>query len=215
MRGGGLCYDAPVQRSAVGVVLAGGRSSRMGRDKALLPFGGKTLLEWQAATLANVAREVWVSGSPEEYARFEFPVISDSPAGAGPLAGIGAALTLGDVVVLAVDMPFVPAGLLGHLVATAGDDGALVDDGELFVPTAAYYRQGALPAAKRMLLSGRDRSLRAFTAGLDVRRLTLRETERFGPVAEIFLNINDDASYQRALMVMGRRGRQSCRRPPI
>lgn len=170
----------------------------MGEDKALLILGGKTFLERQVATLAGVAIRVVVSGDPSRYEGSGVPAIADPPGAAGPLGGIAAALGMGDALVLAVDMPFVPAPFLANLVEVAGCDGALVDDGESFQPTAAYYRGQALSVARDLLASGNDVSLRGFVRRLQVRRMTLAEAARFGDPARMFWNVNDEESYATA-----------------
>src|SRR5579862_376258 len=92
------------------VILAGGQSSRMGRDKARLEIGGWPLLARQIQLLRKVGvEEIFVSGRPDQdYAEFGCPVLSDRFAEAGPLAGIERALaeaSLPWLLVVAVDMP--------------------------------------------------------------------------------------------------------------
>ena len=79
--------------SVTGFVLAGGESSRMGQDKAFLPFGGRTC--WRSALeLARAATgNAWIVGSAEKFAAFG-PVVEDMYPGRGPLAGIQAALAV-------------------------------------------------------------------------------------------------------------------------
>src|SRR5712691_1983298 len=103
---------------ASGAVMAGGRSSRFGRDKALLEIGGETLLQRTVRTVRTVAQRVIVLGPQERAAQVEdAAVLQDEIPGIGPLGGIYTALraTPGSaVLVVAVDMPFLNAGLLRH-----------------------------------------------------------------------------------------------------
>ena len=97
-----------------GYVLAGGRSSRMGRDKATLDLSGRTLIERSVEKLRDVAERVCIVGRRPELAGVA-GVVPDLREGCGPLAGVEAALE--DVrtewaLLMAVDMPFVPRGLL-------------------------------------------------------------------------------------------------------
>jgi molybdopterin-guanine dinucleotide biosynthesis protein A len=78
-----------------GFVLAGGRSSRMGRDKALLTIDGEALLTRVARQVAAVAGSVTVIGPPERYSHLSLEVVPDRTPGAGPLGGIDTALGLG------------------------------------------------------------------------------------------------------------------------
>src|SRR5208283_1245831 len=88
-------------------VLAGGRSSRMGADKALLSFGDTSLLQCALHAAAAVTENVYIVGARERYASFG-EVIADIYSGCGPLGGIHAALTATGtdlILILSVDMP--------------------------------------------------------------------------------------------------------------
>lgn len=104
-----------------GYVLAGGRSSRMGRDKALLLLAGKPLVEHAVTKLQRLCAKVSVlSGNPElaEYG----PLVSDNFGGSGPLGGIEAALLGSEFawnLILPVDMPFLPTRLLDDWMYSA------------------------------------------------------------------------------------------------
>jgi len=105
--------------SVAGFVLAGGRSTRMGRDKALLPYGDATLLEHALTTLRGVCDAVAIAGSRDDLSAFA-PVIADEFADCGPLGGIHAALAQSRQewnLFLAVDMPRVTAKHLRRLLA--------------------------------------------------------------------------------------------------
>ena len=97
-----------------GYVLAGGKSSRMGRDKALLELAGKPLVQRAVEKLRRVCAEVFVLGGRTELAGYA-PLIRDLHEGCGPLGGIEAALEHSPRkwnLFMAVDMPFLPAGFL-------------------------------------------------------------------------------------------------------
>lgn len=105
----------PLLPVLVGYVLAGGRSSRMGQDKAAMRLGGATLLELAVAKLRPVCQEVVVVGPGVEGVRS----ILDAHPGCGPVGGIEAALAdcCGDwAAFLPVDMPLLPGGLLRAMV---------------------------------------------------------------------------------------------------
>ena len=107
----------------VGVVLAGGQSSRMGRDKALLPWRGRPLIEHQIAVLrAAGVGVVHVSGDRPDYQG-----IADPIAQAGPLAGIAgiaAACDDGELLIIPVDMPCLQPALLRRLLTTSVSSGS-------------------------------------------------------------------------------------------
>lgn len=100
--------------SVNGYVLTGGRSSRMGRDKALLELAGKPLVERAVEKLRRVCAEVSVVGNRPELEVYA-PVVRDLHEGCGPLGGIEAAIQSSDRewnLLMAVDMPFLPAAFL-------------------------------------------------------------------------------------------------------
>src|SRR5258706_11754457 len=99
------------------VILAGGRSSRMGRDKAWLEVGGQTLLARQIGLVREMgATEIFISGRADaDYSAFRCPILQDKFLGAGPLAGIERALDAAQsplLLVLAVDLPEMKAECL-------------------------------------------------------------------------------------------------------
>lgn len=101
-----------------GYVLAGGRSRRMGQDKALLALAGRPLIEQAVRKLRRVVGDVRILSNRHELAEYG-PLVPDLREGCGPLGGIEAAL--GDarsqwILVLPVDMPFLPSALIGSWV---------------------------------------------------------------------------------------------------
>ena len=139
------------------VILAGGKSSRMGRDKAFLEIDGQTLLARQIETVrAAGATEVFISGrAGTDYSAFDGRVITDHFPDAGPLAGIEAALAATSnpvLLVLAVDMPGMTLDLLHRLVAfCTATTGAIPRVNGVTEPLAAIYPKTARAAAEKML----------------------------------------------------------------
>ena len=130
----------------LGVVLAGGRSRRMGTDKALLPFGKDTLLGHQVRLLTRLCARVVVSGT---YTGFD--CIADARPDGGPLAGLSAAAAAwpGALLVLPVDMPLMTAEALAELVQAPH---AAYFDGQ---PLPAFFPDaGLLAMAAETLLAG-------------------------------------------------------------
>ncbi len=100
--------------SIAAYVLAGGRSSRMGRDKALVPIGGRPMVEHMVGKLRQISEDVSILSGSQELARFA-PVVPDLRESCGPLGGLEAALAHARrswSMVLPVDMPFLPVALL-------------------------------------------------------------------------------------------------------
>jgi molybdopterin-guanine dinucleotide biosynthesis protein A len=142
-------------RGRAGFVLAGGRSSRMGRDKALLPWGNSTLVELIAGRVLQAAGSVTLIGPPDRYRSLGFPALADLVPEFGPLGGIYTALSAtaaGWNLVVACDMPSVTAELLEELLAAAERSGSdalvpVTPDGEI-APLCAVYHSRLLPAVE-------------------------------------------------------------------
>ena len=176
-----------------GVVLCGGRSRRMGRDKALVALGGRTLLERAVAVLASRAPRVALACGPaERYRELGLTLRLDrsgpasaGSAGFGPLAGIEAGLagSLADapaggwVLVLACDLPEVPPDALDRLLARAaegGSDAVLFETARGPEPLCAAYHTDLLPAVRAALDGGERRAIAPFRyplAGGDLPRV--------------------------------------------
>ena len=177
-------YDFYVDTWA-GFVLVGGNSSRMGRDKARLPFQGKTLVEHVACAVAEAAGSVTLVGAPERYETLGFPMLADRRAGAGPLAGIHTALAASTAawnLIVACDMPGISAPFLRSLLAAAqsSDADCLLPAGPsgLPEPLCAVYHSRCLQVIGAAL----DRNVRKITdglAGLRIVNLSVAESGWF------------------------------------
>jgi molybdopterin-guanine dinucleotide biosynthesis protein A len=161
------------------VLLAGGQSRRMGRDKALLCIEGMPVAQLLAKRLQALTDEVLLStNNPASYAFLGLNTISDIYVGRGPLAGLHATLIHTQrplVLVVACDLPGVPEFLLRGLVeCSAGYDAVIpcTSDGRLH-PVCAVYSRTCLPAIELNLMRGEHRMLTIFRDSiLRVRRLT-------------------------------------------
>jgi molybdopterin-guanine dinucleotide biosynthesis protein A len=175
---------------AAGWILSGGASRRMGQDKALLDFGGQLLILAIAAVLARVSRPVSIIGPPDRYSHLGLPVIADLREACGPLAGIETALaasTQSRNLIVACDMPRLPAGLLERLLATESQCAVpQTPDGRVH-PLCAVWDRALLPSVTAAL----DRGVRKVRDVLDT-----VET-RYIP-AEGLVNTNTPAEWEAA-----------------
>jgi molybdopterin-guanine dinucleotide biosynthesis protein A len=151
---------APQERLLAGLVLAGGRSSRMGRDKALIDFEGQPLLLRVAARLALVAAPVLLApGTPGRLGPVGYREVEDAAAGCGPLGGLVAGLEASPhelTAVVAGDMPYISAELLNLLAALRQGEDAIVPVGTTGLePLHAVYATSALPKMREALAAGR------------------------------------------------------------
>jgi molybdenum cofactor guanylyltransferase len=143
------------------VILAGGESRRMGRDKAFLVHGGKTLLAHQLETVAVLRpAEILVSGRADtDYGHLGYPVVLDAQPGCGPIAGVERALAVARselVLVLAVDLPRMTPAFLGRLLALADSGpGVVPKTSRGLEPLAAVYPRRAHAIASDGLQNSR------------------------------------------------------------
>jgi molybdenum cofactor guanylyltransferase len=156
----------PARESTLGLVIAGGRSSRFGGEKAVAVLGERPLLLWAVERLARACIEVAVNARPgtqtEALARSEgLLVLADAPgAPDGPLSGVQAGLEWArgrGAAALAVspcDVPGLPDDLYVRLVAAAGDGAAMAETSEGRQPLCAVWPAGALPQVTQALAGG-------------------------------------------------------------
>jgi molybdopterin-guanine dinucleotide biosynthesis protein A len=199
-------------RQAAGFILAGGASSRMGRDKGLLDFGGVPLIVHTARLIEPLVAEITVVGSPRRYAKLGLRVIADEvhaqsrPDGSryGPLAGIATALGATRSpwnLILACDMPYLSAEWLDWLLSRA-----LRSRGEAIVPrtergieplAAVYRRECGVKLAA--VLSRGVRKVSAAIEELGVEYVYPREWQKLDPRGLVLKNMNAPDDYEEAL----------------
>jgi molybdopterin-guanine dinucleotide biosynthesis protein A len=189
----------------VGIVLAGGASSRMGRDKARLVSGGESLPALAARRLAAVCAEVAIADG----GRGLLPALTSLPdgPGRGPAAGIlGAAAAYPGrwLLVLACDLPRVPAALLAELARFSRvETGAEAVDWAVprwsggVEPLCALYGPAALAALAARVERRRFALHSLLEEELAVRVLEGEELAGFGEPGEIFLNLNTPEDWER------------------
>ena len=189
-------------RDLTAFVLAGGKSSRMGRDKAFLEFDGSTLLQRALALARLVAPEVCIVGNAQQFSPFA-SAVEDIFRDHGPLGGIHAALNASHTdlnLMLAVDLPFMEARFLQHLITQARADSALAtvprsSDG--WQPLCAIYRRGFADLAEKSLRSGRNKIDPLFTLA-PTRVVDKSELLEHGFSNEIFRKLNSPEEWQAA-----------------
>lgn len=170
--------------SQAGFVLAGGASSRMGSDKALLDWYGQPMLIHVAGIVRQATPAVTLVGSQAKYSGLGFPVVEDKDTGLGPLAGICAALAITQAdwnLIVACDMPYLNPELLKRLLnqAELSNSDCLMPTGQ---PLCAVYHKRCFPVMDQALSSG-VRKVRQALEGL---RVELFEVEQ----ALYFQNLN-------------------------
>ncbi len=189
-----------------GFILAGGKSSRMVQDKALMQLGGGTLLAHALKRAQAATGNAWIVGSTEKFAAFG-PVVEDVYPGRGPLAGIHAALSGTRTqlnLITAVDMPFLQLDFLKYLITQARASQAAVvvpRAGGGLQPLCAVYRKDFAQVAQRSLSVGKNKIDTVFA---DVPTLVIEpaEWERSGFMEEMFRNLNTEQDWQEAQQML-------------
>jgi molybdenum cofactor guanylyltransferase len=197
-----LFHMTKTNRSRMGFVLAGGKSSRMGAnsDKVFLDFGGRTLLDRALTAIGAVCEDVTIVGEPAKFAKYasaKYGVVGDIFPGCGPLAGIHSALTHSSAelnLMLAVDMPFVSRELLAFVFAVAEneDNHAIVTvprTNRGFQPLCAVYRREFSAAAEQALRAGQYK-IDAVFSGVSIRTIEASELAAAGFSERSFFNMN-------------------------
>jgi molybdenum cofactor guanylyltransferase len=180
--------------SRAGFLIAGGKSSRMGTNKAFVEFGGQTLLIRALSALTAACGNATIVGDAATFADVG-PNLEDAMPGCGPLGGIHAALSHSKAqlnLMLAVDMPFVSAELLEFLMEVAGGSDAVVTvprTGARYQPLCAVYRPDFLFFADQALRAGRYRIDEIFVLA-PIRVVEEAELRAAGFSERHFFNIN-------------------------
>jgi molybdenum cofactor guanylyltransferase len=191
-------------KEAVGAyILVGGKSSRMGRAKALLPLAGRPLVMHMAKLAEAVAGAATLVGPPEKFGQLGFCAIADERPNLGPLGGIWTALRATERewnLILGCDLPFLTREWLEFLVARAVDsnaDAVMPVNGPGYEPLCAMYRKRAQEAIGGAV----DRGVRKITDGLaelTLTRIEPAEWKGFDRHGRLFKNINTPDDYEEA-----------------
>ncbi len=184
-------------------VQAGGKSSRMGEDKALIRLAGIPLIERVLARIDGLADEILITTNrPETLAHLNLRMVGDEVPGAGALHGLKTALSAARgefVLVLSCDTPFVSRELLEHLLSRAHEADAIVPkDGDKYEPLQAIYnRARCIPAVEAALVSG-ERRMVSFYPKVHVLPIEEHVLSNLDPSGLSFFNVNTAEDLERA-----------------
>ncbi len=187
-----------LKRKLTAIVLAGGQSTRMGRDKALLPVAGRTMIEHIVEQLRPHFDEILISANdPDRYAFLGLEVVPDARPGLGPMAAIAASIARArheQCFVIPCDAPTVPLGPLYRLLRRArrGSDVVVPLTPEShFEPLFAIYSRRLAPKLNRALERGERGIVKVYDE-------CETQTLRLG-VGEELRNVNTVAEYEQFL----------------
>jgi molybdopterin-guanine dinucleotide biosynthesis protein A len=186
-------------------LLSGGRSSRMGHDKALLPFLGRPLIQRILERLATVGEQVILSTNrPAEYAFLNLPTYPDLLPDLGSLGGLYTALSVAGhsiVAAVACDMPFANPALFKYerlLLSQTGADVVIPSTPEGLEPLHAVYRRDTcLPIVQSALEAGKLKMV-DWLSEVSVRIVLPEEVAHFDPLGLAFWNLNTPEEFRQA-----------------
>ncbi|HKB25656.1 MAG TPA: molybdenum cofactor guanylyltransferase [Methylomirabilota bacterium] len=186
-----------------GVIQAGGKSTRMGgRPKALLPLGGRRIVERVVAAVAPAVDDLLVvTNTPELYAFLGLPMVGDVYPDCGSLGGIYSGLKQapGDAAfTVACDMPFLHPDVVRLVVGRAGAGDVVIPRvGGQWETLHAAYAKSCLPAIEAQLVAGRLKIVEFF-ARVSVVEIAEAEVARHRDPALVFMNVNTPEELERA-----------------
>jgi molybdopterin-guanine dinucleotide biosynthesis protein A len=186
-----------------GIILAGGASQRMGRNKAFLELGGRALIEIVIERMTRVCAEVLVvAGNARPYAGLGVPVVEDRFRGVGVLGGLHAGIEAAIhelTIAVGCDMPFLNPDLLRAFASWAtGFDVAVLRQGENVEPLHAAYRRTCIPAIETAIHANRRRII-SFFPHVRVRYVKPEDALSFDPDLRSFRNVNTPADWEAAV----------------
>lgn len=187
-------------RNMSAAILAGGKSRRMGRNKALLPFGGRPLIARVYDTLSPLFEDIFmVTDDPGLFGFIPCPKIPDRVPGKGPISGVDAALRHSNspfVLVVACDAPFLSSSLLERMAENTGEADLVIPFGPRGPePLCAIYGKGCLPLIEESLRKG-DYSIMALIGLLRTREISREEVASVDPDFRSFQNINTPMDFR-------------------
>lgn len=197
------------------VINAGGKSSRMGRDKGLLPFGEGTMLSYILDQIAGLGTEqIIISNQPEDYEQFGLPVYPDVIPEIGALGGVYSALHYSKnpySLLLACDMPFVNLPLIEAMLAAAPNYDVVIPRLQLegfAEPFRAVYAKACFPHIKKVIDQGKRRVISFFPA-VSIRYIERAEILRVDPDELSFFNVNTPEDLEEAIRLANHSARGS------
>jgi molybdopterin-guanine dinucleotide biosynthesis protein A len=182
-----------------GIVLSGGKSSRMGQDKCLLNFNGKLLISTILDVFKEITDKIFVSANKDEYKNLGYPIIKDAIVNCGPLGGIYSTLknSTTDINIFApCDMPFLNAGFYYFLLSQLSDYQAVVPIYNNKVePLTIILKKETLEIAQSQIAQ-KDYKILNFLRKINTNFVEITEKNDFFD-KKLFININSQGDLEK------------------
>lgn len=191
-------------------IQAGGQSSRMGQDKALVELAGKPMIEHVLQKVEGLGDEILITtNNPDQLEYLQLPLYPDPHPGQGALHGLQTALEAAKhetILILACDMPFANPALLDYLLHRSPEADLVIPRRQgYYEPLHAVYGKACLPAITQALEAGQERMISFFPA-IEVLTIDEPELDRFDPEGLSFFNVNTPEELERAERLLAARG---------
>ncbi len=191
------------RENVTGIILAGGRSSRLGKEKGLCDFKGKALVSYAIDTLKPLCGQMMISANyfPEKYAAFNIPVVGDEIKDIGPMGGIFSCLKKSNTrhnLVLSCDTPFVNTAVFQYLLKALKNEQVLTPAHETFLiePLSAYYNINVIGNMETAI---RNKQYKMMDLFKQVRFKSINMDEKLPFFSDfLFLNLNTPDDLEKA-----------------
>lgn len=183
------------------VVLAGGKSSRMGQDKALMMLGDKMIIQRVLDTVSSVFDEVYISGNRFHYSIFSKGIIEDNVVQKGPMGGIYSALEYckEDLFVCSCDMPFISSELIRKIIRERIDDRiSVMNYNDKIYPVLGVYPYSVMEAFRNSISNNHLRMISL----LEEQSAYYIQSEN--NLEDQLLNINTPENFRKAEIIVNR-----------
>lgn len=187
------------------ILLAGGKSSRMGENKSFVLLEGVPLIEVVLQRISPIFSlpPLLVTNSPELYSYLGVEMVGDVVEDKGPLGGVHAALTYSQVeynFIFACDMPFIQENFINYMIESFQGEDVLMPRYHRAQPLHAIYAKRCLPFIEQTLEQGQGKIL-AFLPAATVRYLEITEIIKIPGATQAFVNINNPQDLEDAKLM--------------
>lgn len=193
--------------SVTGIVIAGGKSSRMGAEKGLQLLAGKPLIGYALETLASVCSNILISSNSDAYATMGYEIVADEITDIGPIGGLYSALKQSKTeqnLILSCDLPFVNSELLLYLLQKSEGYRIVVpwQEGNHYEPLCAFYNKLIVPDIEENIKLG-NHKLSNFFQKIKTNKLIINDKLPFYSDS-LFFNVNAPTELIQAENIMAK-----------
>lgn len=177
-----------------GIILSGGKSSRMGQDKGFCELNKKPLITYSIDVLSPICNQILIGANSDNYAKLGYPVIKDEITNIGPIGGIYSCLKsskTNDNIILSCDMPLVTAELIAYILSERDDYEVIIPVFKGFQePLCAYYNKSITPGLLEAINANKYK-IQDVIKGLKTKFITIEKSLPFYQ-ENLFANMNSE-----------------------